>query len=437
MVAVADALATPERPTRSHDLDRALERITQAPLRAGNQVRLLQNGVETYDDWLAAIARARRWVHLENYIFRADTTGRRFADALVERARAGVAVRVLVDWYGSWDTPAWFWRELRCGGVDVRFVTPLRLSSPFTVVHRDHRKVLLIDGRYGAAGGVCIADQWLAREPQTGLPYRDTAMRVEGPAVADLECAFAGVWDRSGSPLPLSERSALAIVPPVGDQAVRVIIQEPGKLRMLRVLELLTASVERRIWIADAYFLTVPRLTQALTAAAADGVDVRLLLPATNDLPVVGALSRASYRPFLRAGVRIWEYSGLMMHAKTMVADGWWSRVGSTNLNITGLWTNWELDIVAEDERFAATMEDVFEADLADAREIRIPSSAHLIPAWPARPTSRRRWPAGRSSAQLRRVHRPTPAASSRVLAAVGSAGVGAFQSGGLRAVTL
>jgi cardiolipin synthase len=422
MVALGSALASQSRTAGSAYLDRPLERITEAPLRSGNRVRLLQNGLETYDDWLAAIARARRWVHLENYIFRADTVGRRFAHALSERARAGVAVRVLVDWYGSWDTPVWFWRELRHNGVDLRFVTPIRLSSPFEAVHRDHRKVLLVDGRYGAAGGICIADQWLARAPQTGLPYRDMAMRVAGPAVVDLEGAFAGVWDRSGTPLPPQERPALRDAPPAGEQAVRVIIQEPGKLRILRVLELLTASVERRLWIADAYFLTVPRLTQALTAAARDGVDVRLLLPATNDLPIVGALSRASYRPFLRAGVRIWEYGGPMMHAKATVADGWWSRVGSTNLNITGLWTNWEIDIAVEDKRCAAAMEAVFEADLADAREVRLASAVRRTYVRPARLIS----------AQERHIQRRSPEGSSRALAAVTRAGIGAFQSSGM-----
>jgi cardiolipin synthase len=327
-----------------------------------------------------------------------------------------------VDWFGSWDTPASFWSELRRGGVDVRFVTPIRLSDPFSAVHRDHRKALLVDGMYGSAGGVCISDEWLARDPDTGLPYRDTAVRVAGPAVADLEHAFAAVWDRSGRALPDEERPSLKTIPRAGDHAVRVIIQEPGKLRILRVLELLTASVERRLWIADAYFLTVPRLTQALTAAAEGGVDVRLLLPATNDLPVVGALSRASYRPFLKAGVRIWEYSGLMMHAKTTVADDWWGRVGSTNLNITGLWTNWELDVVAEDEGVVARMASMFEEDLADAREIRLEGPAH-------RPRVRADRPISRGD---RRVQRHSPEGGSRALAAVTRAGVGAFQSGGI-----
>ncbi len=190
---------------RRAEVDRRLRRVTGAPVRTGNQLRLLQNGSETYDDWFAAIGRAEHWIHVENYIFRNDTIGTRFADALAERAAAGVAVRVLVDWYGSLDVPASFWRTMRDAGVDVRIVNPPRLSVPLKVFQRDHRKVLAVDGAYASAGGVCIADEWLARSPETGLPYRDTAVSVRGPAVADIERAFADVWDQFGPPVPADE----------------------------------------------------------------------------------------------------------------------------------------------------------------------------------------------------------------------------------------
>jgi cardiolipin synthase len=278
-----------------------------------------------------------------------------------------------------------FWRNLRHAGVDVRIVNPPRLSVPLKVFQRDHRKVLAVDGTYASAGGICIADQWLARSPDTGLPYRDTAVGVRGPAVADIERAFADVWDQFGTPLPATERPDLGTIAPASDDDVRVIIQEPGKMRILRVLELLTADVEQRLWIADAYFLASASLTQGLMSAAQDGIDVRILLPATNNLPVVGALSRTGYRELLQAGVRIWEYTGLMMHAKTTVADGVWARVGSTNLNITGLVTNWEIDVVAEEPRFGAQMEAMFETDLANAREIRLAGSGQRSKAQPQR----------------------------------------------------
>jgi cardiolipin synthase len=368
-------------------LDRVLARVSEAPLRVGNQLRLLRDGPETYNDWLAAIKRAERWIHLENYIFMHDSTGIRFAEALSERAAAGVAVRVLVDWFGSLDTPASFWKRLRRNGVDVRIVNPPRLSTPDSVINRDHRKLLAVDGFYGSVGGVCIADEWLERSPVTGLPYRDTAVAVLGPAVFDIERGFSAVWQLNGSPLPIVEQPRLEQFAPVGEIETRVIIQEPGRMRMYRLLQVLLAAAEQRVWIADAYFLAAPMLREALVTAAYDGVDVRILLPATNDLPWVGALSRYGYRPLLKAGVRIWEYSGLMMHAKTSVADGWWSRIGSTNLNITGLETNWELDLVAEDRDFGAAMEAMYEQDLANAREIRLGGTRFLHPQ-PTRPAS-------------------------------------------------
>jgi cardiolipin synthase len=189
--------------------------------------------------------------------------------------------------------------------------------------------------------------------------------------VADLEHAFASVWDESGIPCPKTSvpgpRASRA-----GDEAARVVIQEPGRMRILRVLQLLTAGVRERFWITDAYFLSMPILTQSLMATARDGVDVRVLLPSTNDLPWIGALSRSGYRRFLEAGVRIFEYGGPMIHAKTLVADGWWSKVGSTNLNVSSLAANWEIDLVAEDTGFAAKMEGVFEKDLEYAREVRL-----------------------------------------------------------------
>jgi cardiolipin synthase len=240
------------------------------------------------------------------------------------------------------------------------------------VVRRDHRKLLAVDGTYASTGGVCISEGWLVRSPETGLAYRDTAASVRGPAVADLERAFAGAWDEMGQPLPEEERPPAESIPPAGDEAVQVVIQEPRKMRILRMLGLITGGVQRRLWITDAYFLSMPVLTQSLMSTARDGVDVRVLVPATNDLPWIGVLSRAGYRQFLEAGVRIFEYGGPMIHAKTVVADGWWSKVGSTNLNFSSLVANWEIDLVAEDKRFGAKMEEMFEEDLIHAREVRL-----------------------------------------------------------------
>jgi cardiolipin synthase A/B len=373
-------------------LDRALVRASDAPLREGNRLELLRNGPDTYDHWLAAISGAKRWVHLDNYIFQDDEVGERFARALIQKAEDGVSVRVLYDWFGCLDVKHSFWRRMRKAGVDVRVVNPPTLGSPLGAIRRDHRKLLAVDGEYGSTGGVCISEGWLVTSPETGLPYRDTAVAIRGPAVAEVERAFAGVWDESGEALPKDERPSADHIPAAGDEPARVVVQEPRRMRTLRMLELLTAGVERRLWITDAYFLSMPTLTQALMATARDGVDVRVLLPATNDLPWIGAASRAGYKQFLEAGVRIFEYGGPMIHAKTVVADGWWSKVGSTNLNFSSLFANWEIDLVAEDPGFAAQMEELFEEDLSNAREVRLAGSAahpRVRPERPIQPSDR------------------------------------------------
>ncbi len=368
--------------------EQALRRASDAPRRMGNEITLLKNGPATYGDWLGNIAGAERWVHLENYIFQNDGTGRRVAAALAEKAREGVSVRVLYDWFGCSDVPRSFWMELRRAGAEVRAVNPPSLREGVRrFARRDHRKLVGVDGLYASVGGICIADGWLERSSETGLPYRDTAVAFRGPAVADAEHAFAGVWDLSGpEPLPEDERPEAEDITPAGETAARVVIQEPGRARVLRALEILLASVQDRMWIADAYFLSAPTLTQALMSAARDGVDVRILLPATNDLPWIGALSRTGYRALLEAGVRIFEYGGPMMHAKTHVADGRYSRVGSTNLNFSGLLANWEIDLLAEDPYFGAEMDGMFEEDLQNAREIRLKAAPRLV----LRPGARR-----------------------------------------------
>lgn len=399
---------------RDPRISRALARATEAPLREHNSITVLRDGPETYDDWLAEIGRAKRWVHLENYIFTHGAVGRRFAEALAEQAAAGVTVRVLYDWFGCSNVPGSFWRALRQSGVDVRAVNPPHLSDPLEFVKRDHRKLVAVDGVYASVGGVCIDDPWMERSPVTGLPYRDTSVAIRGPAVADVERAFAAVWARSGPPLPADEQVSFTSIAPAGDVEARVIVQEPGRMRMMRVLQLLLAGAERRVWIADAYFLASRLLREALIAAAHDGVDVRILLPATNDLPAVAVLSRYGYRPLLEAGVRIWEYTGLMMHAKTTVADGWWARIGSTNMNVTGLLTNWEIDLVAENRALGAAMERMYEEDLAHAREIRLGGSLRHRPR-PVRPES-----------QAERAARRGHGTKARVRAGVAAARVGA-----------
>jgi cardiolipin synthase A/B len=360
---------------RGARLEGILGRVSDAPLRDGNRIALLKNGPDTYDDWLQAIAQAQRWIHLDNYIIANDEIGNRFADALSAKAKEGVRVRVLHDWFGCMDVPRSFWRGMREAGVQVKAVNPPASGQPLGVIRRDHRKLLAVDGEYASTGGVCIADGWLVTSPDTGLPYRDTAVSVRGPVVADINRAFTSLWGEMVEKLPDDERPDPGDIQAAGETAARLVIQEPRRMRTLRMLELLTAGVQERLWVTDPYFLSLPILTQSLMATARDGVDVRVLTPATNDIAWIGRASRAGYRQFLEAGVRIFEYGGPMIHAKTLVADGWLSKVGSTNLNFSSLAANWEIDLVVEDNDFASQMEELFKDDISKSREVRLEGS--------------------------------------------------------------
>jgi cardiolipin synthase A/B len=371
-----EGLEVPEyAAARGARLEGILGRVSDAPLREDNRISLLKNGPDTYDDWLQAIARAERWVHLDNYIFANDEVGNRFADALSAKAKEGVQVRVLHDWFGCMGVPRSFWRGMREAGVEVKAVNPPASGPPLGAIRRDHRKLLAVDGDYASTGGVCIAEGWLVTSPDTGLPYRDTAVSVRGPVVADINRAFSSLWGEMVGELPESERPDPKDIQAAGETSARLVVQEPRRLRTLRMLELLTAGVQERLWITDPYFLSMPILTQSLMATARDGVDVRVLTPATNNIAWIGSVSRAGYRQFLEAGVRIFEYGGPMIHAKTLVADGWWSKVGSTNLNFSSLVANWEIDLVVEDTDFASQMEELFEDDISNSREVRLEGS--------------------------------------------------------------
>src|SRR5829696_8361250 len=361
--------------SRGARLEGILGRVSDATLRGDNRISLLKNGPDTYDEWLAAIGRAERWIHLDNYIIANDVVGNRFASALSAKARESVRVRVLHDWFGCMDVPRSFWRGMRDAGVQVEAVNPPASGPPLGVIRRDHRKLLVVDGEYASTGGVCIADGWMVRSKETGLPYRDTALSVRGPIVADINRAFTKLWGEWVERLPDDECPDPKDFGSAGETPARLVVQEPRKMRTLRMLEFLTAWAQERLWVTDPYFLSLPILTQSLMATARDGVDVRVLVPATNDIAWIGRASRAGYRQFLEAGVRIFEYGGPMIHAKTIVADGWWSKVGSTNLNFSSLVANWEIDLVVEDTDFAQRMEQLFEDDVSNSREVRLEGS--------------------------------------------------------------
>lgn len=350
-------------------IEAALNRAAGGPPIPGNSVRLLADGPETYDLMLDLIATAERWIHLENYIIRDDRTGWRFAEALAARARADIPVRVMYDWLGSIGTGRKYWRFLRDAGVEVRRFNPPRLLRIFANLTRNHRKLLVADGGRAVIGGQCIGDEW-AGDPARGVPqWRDTAVEIAGPAAGALDAAFAVTWALTGTPLVGDEVSG--DVDPCGDAQVRVIAGEPGRERAYRALEYVTAGTIDRLWITDAYMVPPPRLFQALVDAASAGADIRLLVPGTSDVPVVRNLTRIGYRRLLRAGIRIFEWDGPMLHAKTLVSDARWARIGTSNLNASSLLGNYELDVLIEDEAFARDLEAQFRRDVGSSLEVQ------------------------------------------------------------------
>ncbi len=290
--------------------DQAFSRAAGASLVEGNRVKLLCDAEENYPAWLEAINAAERWVHFETYILRDDTSGREFGAALSAAAKRGVKVRLIYDWLGALSATPWmFWERLRRAGVDVRAFNQPRLDSPLGWMARDHRKMLSVDGRVGFVTGLCVADMWWGRERYKGLdPWRDTGVAIWGPAVADIEQAFAEVWAATGRALPDEEVPADGTIAPAGTTALRVIGTKPSTAGLFRLDQLVAAVARERLWITDAYFVGASPYIQALIAAAADGVDVRhagagqRIRSADRAAAHAGGISHAprSRRPHLR-----------------------------------------------------------------------------------------------------------------------------------------
>jgi cardiolipin synthase A/B len=351
--------------------EQVFSRTAGAALERGNSVRILRDAKENYPAWIEAIAAARKYVHFETYIIHNDDVGLTFANLLARKAREGVRVRVLYDWLGAFGkTPRRFWNRLRAAGVEVRCFNPPRIDSPFGWLTRDHRKMISADGETAFVMGLCVGRMWVGNPQRSVEPWRDTGVVIRGPAVADIDRAFTQMWEIVGEPLSEDELGEAETTPPAGNVSLRVIASVPNSAGLYRLDQLIAALAQNSLWLTDAYFVGATPYVQALRSAAMDGVDVRLLVPGSTDIPVFQSVSRAGYYPLLDAGVKVFEWNGPMIHAKTAVADGRWARVGSTNLNLASWVGNYELDVAVEDEEFACAMEEMYLEDLTHATEI-------------------------------------------------------------------
>jgi len=351
--------------------DQAFARSAGAPLIAGNSVQLLYDSSDNFPAWKQAIAAAEDSVFIEMYIVANDRFGREIRQLLMDKAAAGVKVCLLYDWLGCWrPSLGGFFRPLASAGVEVRAYNPPTLTGGLTLLGRNHRKLIVVDRQTAFISGLCISSSWEG-QPDAGIaPWRDTGLALRGPLVAEALAAFTDSWASCGPPLDAHWLDFSTPIPECGTIAARLIATTPSTAHMMRLDMLIASFARRTLWLTDAYFMGTSTYLSALKQAARDGVDVRLLVPRSSDIRWIATVSRTMYRPLLESGVRVFEWNGPMIHAKTAVADGRWARIGSTNLNISSWLANREIDVAIEDETVAQELAARFLQDLQQSTEV-------------------------------------------------------------------
>ncbi len=361
----------------------ALEQaIVGSPLSLGNKLVLLEDGAATYAAMFAAIHAARDHINLESYIIEDDEIGRRFADLLLLQQQRGIQVNVIYDSFGAIGTPREFFERLRAGGINVlefNPVNPLVLRVPWAINHRDHRKLLVVDGRVAFIGGINInsvyssgSGAWRPRKgAENAIAWRDTDLQIEGPVVGELQKLFIESWTKQHG-APLAKKDYFPPLTVEGKDIVRAIGSTPDDPYSLIYLTLISAigNAEQQIYLTSAYFVPDPQLLKALADAAGRGVDVHLILPGRSDSAIVLQAGRSHYSALLEAGVKIHERRGALLHSKTALIDGVWSCIGSTNLDWRSFLDNDEINAVILGRDFARQMKALIDRDLAASDDI-------------------------------------------------------------------
>ena len=389
--AIMERLKRQAGPTDILDRHMALiESISGSPLVAGNKATLLIDGPATYAAMLEAIQGATDHINLETYIFEDDDVGRRFADLLLQKQSEGVQVNVIYDSVGCLNTPAAFFERLRDAGIrtlEFNPVNPLKMSRSGYLTHRDHRKILVVDGSVAFTGGVNISRVYSGssrsaqpRREKVEEAWRDTHVQIEGPVVAEFQKLFLDTWARGKGP-ELPKRDYFPELKRKGRDLVLVVGSTPGQENRVTYIMYVSAFAyaERFIHVTNAYFVPDEQTVEALTGAARRGVDVRLILPGASDEGPVFHAGRSYYTELLESGVKLYELRSSMLHAKTAVIDGVWSTVGSTNMDLWSFLHNDEVNAIFLGRDFAEEMERMFQTDLEQSREV-------LLSRWKKRP---------------------------------------------------
>ncbi len=362
------------------------EAATGVPLIAGNKVTLLFDGPATMKEMMAAVSTAKSSINLETYIFDQDPIGLQFAELLMQKRKEGVIVNVMYDAVGAFSTPQPFFDRLKEAGVSVvafNPVNPAQRVGKWELNNRDHRKLMVVDGKTAFTGGINISSTYAnssffrsKRKPETTdgkkVGWRDTHIKIEGPAVAALQYHFLNAWvDQEGG--ELTESDYFPALTPVGDKIVRVLATDPDReSEIYKSFMLAIQEAKTSVHITSAYFVPDRQFVEALVLAAKRGVDVKLVLPGVSDHGLVMHAGHSFYDELLAGGVKIYQLQVAVLHAKTAVIDGNWSTVGSANIDRRSFLHNYELNVVVVDPAFGRDMESAFAEDLRDSKEVSL-----------------------------------------------------------------
>ena len=375
---IGEKLETLEQPPLSpyiRSLVKLVHNVTGFPASRGNDCKILPDAAVTYQSIFKAIKQARHHIHVEFYIIRPDDPGKALRDLLIDKAAKGVEVRVLYDAVGSSELTVEFWQRLIAAGGQIAIFHPIFRSfrRRDRVDFRNHRKIVVIDGQIGFTGGINVGKEYLGLCPEIGY-WRDIHIKIEGPAVLQLQKTFCEDWLMASDELlkkpqyyyPLPQQRL------PGNATVSIVESGPdGRWAAIyRIYFQAIAFAQQRVWITSPYFIPDPVIEESLITVALRGVDVRILVPARNDHLLVGLASRSYYPDLMEAGAQIYEYQKGFLHAKTMVVDDWLGTVGSANMDIRSFRLNFELNAFIYDKLFVEQLADEFIQDFKHSKKV-------------------------------------------------------------------
>jgi len=358
-----------------------VESVTESPLTKGNKVTLLANGQAAYAAMFKAIQNAKDHINLETFIIEDDEVGRKFADLLLQKQAEGVQVNLIYDSIGSYSTPTAFFQRLRDAGIQVvefNPINPFKAHGHWLLAYPDHRKILIIDGKVAITGGINISSVYSSRlsgrrqVEGAPLPWRDTDVQIEGPAVAEFQKFFLDTWQQQKGP-ELSGRNYFPDLKEEGNALVRVVGSTPGQSNRITFIVYVSAITfaEHSVHLTNAYFIPDDQILDAFTDAAGRGVDVKIIVPSITDSKMALYAAQYNYSELLKSGVKIYERRNALLHAKTAVIDEVWSTVGSTNMDFWSFLSDDEVNAVVLSHEFAIEMEKMFARDLAESDQIQ------------------------------------------------------------------